>query len=161
MLFYLLTDSVSEAPDSDDIELRYCGNTILPVFTSPESLSRFMHSYNFEEQGTKFLLERKSDPFALSDMVEYFEERGFEALFFDPPASSGDALWTQERTISLRDYRSSIEEIRPAFERLKPEDAAQFLRASHLRREGFVRWHHPSVEDIAADLRARIDEWLV
>jgi hypothetical protein len=163
MLFYLLSEQMSEEPDdSEMVGFRVYGDKIhkiLPVFSSHESISRFAEAYDVEGLGTGLLARLEINAFQLADMVEFFEERGFESLYFDPLPTPGGAWWTREDTISLRDYQRSIEEIHPAFERLTPEAAAQLYRPSQRGREGFGR-RHPHAEDIAADLRALIDEWL-
>jgi len=60
--------------------------------------------------------------------------------------------------IPVDDYRSAIEEIRPQFEELDEEALEEFCRPSHLRKEQFVRWPAAHIDEIAADLRARIGE---
>jgi hypothetical protein len=156
MFFFLLAKRVSEERVGGDIDgLRLYGDKILPVFTSPESLRRFMAGNDIDEQGTPWDVAVMKDPLELADTGEHFEEREFKSLIFDPlTVPSGDDLWTRVRTISLSDYRRFIEQIRPAFETLTPE-------ASRLRQEEeVVGIHHLSAEVIAAELRAQIEEWL-
>ena len=95
---------------------------------------------------------------ALVAVREFLEQRGYEALCFDPLLAPGSAWWTREGTILLSDYRRSIEEICPIFEKLGEEAVGQFCQASHLREEPFVRWPDAGIEEIAADIRARVEE---
>jgi hypothetical protein len=60
--------------------------------------------------------------------------------------------------IPVDDYCSAIEEMRPWFEKLDEEALDKFCRPSHLRKEPFVRWPAAHIEEIAADLRAQIEE---
>ena len=155
----MLAQEVSEEPvDSDMVGFRFYGDNILPVFTSPESCSRFAEVCDVEKQGTVLRLRLGINPFELSDKVEFLEQRGYEALCFDPLLAPGSAWWTREGTILLSDYRRSIEEICPIFEKLGEEAVGQFCQASHLREEPFVRWPDAGIEEIAADIRARVEE---
>jgi hypothetical protein len=130
----------------------------LPVLTSPESSQRFRKAYAKPLQKANQPVYLKRTPFELALMTEYLEAKDLDSLYFDPLPD-----WREwgiiTGSIPFIYYRRAIEAIRPEFEKLDAEAMAQFCRPSHLHEEPFVRWRKAGAEDIAADLRARIEEW--
>jgi hypothetical protein len=157
--FYLLTTAQSsdvEEPSSADYP--FYGDHILPVRTSPESLARAMKAFASSWQGVDYIGFEVTDPFELAEMIGFFKEHGLKTLLFDPPPAPDGNLWILGDPIPVDDYRRAIEEIRPQFENLDAEALEEFCRPSHLTKEPFVRWPAARAEDIAADLRARMEE---
>jgi hypothetical protein len=134
----------------------------LPVLTSPESSQRFLKAYAKPLQKSNQPIYFERTPFELALMVDYLEAKDLESLCFDPlPESDWGKTGIITGSIPFIYYRRAIEAIRPDFEKLDAEAMAQFCRPSHLHEEPFVRWRRARAEDIAADLRSRIEEWLV
>jgi len=162
MLLYFVANAVTSEPDGRRIvQCTYYGDNLLPVFTSPESLWCFLEASAAKMQEPDHRVCVVNNPFELAELVGSFEANGLEFLFFDPLSSPDGDLWTWGNPIPASEYRASIEEIRPQFEKLGAEAVAQFCRPSHLEAEPFVRWRTTRVEEIASDLRARMEEWIV
>jgi hypothetical protein len=133
-------------------------DSMLPVFTSPESFASGLKACASASPEYDSLGFELTDPFELSEMLSSCEERGLRSLLFDPPPAPDGELWIVGTPIPVGEYRDAIEELRPGFEKLSAEAVDEFRRLSHLAGEPFVRWPAARAEDIAADLRARIEE---
>jgi hypothetical protein len=157
--FYLLTT----AQGGDDKEpssagYPFYGDHTLPVHTSLESVVRAMKAYASSSHDDDYIGFQATDPFELAEMIKDFKEHGLTSLVFDPPPAPDGNVWILGDPISVDDYRSAIEEIRPQFDKLDEEALEEFCRPSYLKKEPFVRWPFARAEDIAADLRAQIEE---
>jgi hypothetical protein len=157
--FYLLTTAQSGAAE----ELSSAGyplyeGHLLPVRTSPESLAWAMKACASSSQDDDYIGFQVTDPFELVEMIEDFKDHGLTSLLSDPPPAPDGNVWILGNPIPVDDYCSAIEEMRPWFEKLDEEALDKFCRPSHLRKEPFVRWPAAHIEEIAADLRAQIEE---
>jgi hypothetical protein len=156
--FYLLMTAQGRgAEEPISAWFPYYGNHTLPVRTSPESLLRAMKACASSSQDDDYIGFQQTDPFELTEMIEDFKEHGLQSLVFDPPPAPDGKLWIVD-PIPVDDYCRAIEKLRPQFEELDEEALEEFCRPSHLRKEPFVRWAAADIDEIAADLRARIEE---
>ena len=159
MLFYLLTiEHSGDAEEPGIAGYPVYGDGMLPVLTSPESLTNALKACASSSQEFDYIGFEVTDPFELAETVRTSEAHNLRTLLFDPPPAPDGHLWIVANPIPLRDYRSSIETIRRELEKLGSEAVVQFCQPSHLREEPFVRWPDADMEEIAADLRARVEE---
>jgi hypothetical protein len=161
VLFYLVSDALTNEPDRR--RFVHCfsyGDNVMPVFTSPESVWYFLKvsAAKVQEPDQRVCLIK--NPFDLVELLAALEANGLKSLFFDPIPDPDGNLLTWGDPILVGEYCSSIEQIRPEFEKLGEVALAQFCRHSHLQEEPFVRWREASADRIAADLRAEIEEWI-
>jgi hypothetical protein len=134
--------------------------TTLPVYTSPESRTRAMKALASTLRGSDYVGFDPKNPFALLGTIEWLEEYRLETLLFDPLLAPDGKLRITADPIPVVEYRKAVEGIDLLFEKLDAEAANRFFRESHLKKEPFVRWPNARAEDIAADLRAWIEEWI-
>jgi hypothetical protein len=157
--FYLLT--TAQGGDAEEFSIAgyplYEGH-LLPVRTSPEAIVRAMKACASSSQDDDYIGFQVTDPFELAEMIGDFKEHGLTSLLFDPPPAPDGNVWILGNPIPVDDYCSAIEELRPRFEKLDAEALDEFCRPSHLRKEPFVRWPAAHIDEIAADLRAQIEE---
>jgi hypothetical protein len=162
MLLYLMRTEQSGAAEEHGIAgYPLYGGDKLPVFTSPESLAGGLKSCASSLQDSDYIGFEIMNPFELSEMLGFFGRHGLQSLLFDPPPAPQGEVWIIGSPIPVGEYRRAIEEFRPEFEKLSAEALDEFCSASHLVEEPFVRWPFASIEEIAADLRARIEEHLL
>lgn len=154
MLFYVVN---TESNALKRMYHSYYGDGRLPVLTSPESSQRFRKAYARPLQKANQPVYLERTPFELALMTEYLEAKDLESLYFDPLPD-----WREwgiiTASIPFIYYRRAIEAIRPEFEKLDAEALDEFCRPSHLRKVPFVRWPAAHIDEIAADLRAQIEE---
>ncbi len=158
MLFYLIV--VEQSDDTGEPGVAsyplYEGS-VLPVRTSLQSLAMAMKACASSSHDDDYIGFEVTDPFELAEMIENFKEHGLQSLVFDPPPAPDGKLWIVD-PIPVDDYCRAIEKLRPQFEELDEEALEEFCRPSHLRREPFVRWPAAHIDEIAADLRAQLEE---
>ena len=159
MLFYLIVAEQSGDAEKPSIAgYPLYGDHTLPVHTSLESLVGAMKACASSSQDDDYIGFQVTDPFELAEMIEDFKAHGLTSLVFDPPPAPEGKLWILGNPIPVDDYCNAIAEIRPQFEELDEEAFDEFCRPSHLRKEPFVRWPAAHIDEIAADLRAHIEE---
>jgi hypothetical protein len=159
VLFYLIV--VEQSDDAGELGVAshpLYEDSVLPVHTSLESLVRAMKACASSSQDDDYIGFQVTDPFDLAEMIEDFKEHGPTSLVFDPPPAPDGKLWILGNPIAVDDYCTAIAEIRPQFEQLDAEALEEFCRPSHFRKEPFVRWPAAHIDEIAADLRAQIEE---
>jgi hypothetical protein len=159
VIFYLLTTAQnSDAEEPSSAGYPFFGDHMLPVHTSLESLVMAMKACASSSQDDDYIGFQVTDPFELAEMIEDLKEHGLTSLVFDPPPAPDGKLWILGDPIPVDDYCSAIDDIRPLFETLDEEALEEFCRSSHLKKEPFVRWPAAHIGEIAADLRAHIEE---
>jgi hypothetical protein len=133
---------------------------MLPVYTSPEGRTAAMTALASTLGDSEYIGFQPTNPFVLLETIEWLEKDRLETLLFDPLITPDGKLRITGNPIPVVEYCKAIEDIYFLVTRLDAEARAQFYRDSHLKKEPFVRWPNARAEDVNADLRCRIEEWI-